>query len=67
MSAEGSLTARRIATLCNLRTRWIAEYPAILVVDPERARHHAEAVADLDQLIANLTGLARSSAVFESV
>jgi hypothetical protein len=59
------LHQRRIAALQNLRTRWIAEYPAILAADPVRARHHAEALADLEHLIGALKGKPITPAVFE--
>ena len=66
--AYALLPAHRITTLHNLSHRWIAEYPAILTADPERARHHAEAIADLELLIAELLRKAPAiPAVFESV
>ena len=38
---------QHLAALRDLRSRWIAEYPGICAADPERARHNAEAIADL--------------------
>lgn len=70
MSAEALSHDQRITTLRNLSHRWIAEYPGILAADPERARHHAEGIRDLEQMIVALMGKPRPPsvpAVFESV
>lgn len=70
MPTDALLPEQRIATLRNLLDRWIAECPAILAADPERGRHHAQAIADLEQMIAALMGKARRTAipaVFERV
>ena len=45
---------QRIGVLRGLLARWIAELPTIRAVDLARARHHAEAIADLWQLIDSL-------------
>jgi hypothetical protein len=37
-----------------MRDRWIAEYEVVVDLDPVRAAHHAEAIADLGCLIARL-------------
>ena len=42
---------QHLDTLRKLRERWLAEYPSIRSADPERARHHAEAIADLQHVI----------------
>ena len=45
---------RRVAHLYGLLARWTAEYPAILAIDRERARHHFEGILDLQSLIRRL-------------
>jgi hypothetical protein len=45
---------RRLATLRDLLDRWVAEYPLLLTMDPERAAHHADAIADLHLMMQRL-------------
>ena len=49
--------------------RWSAELPAVQAVDPERARHHQQALVDLRQLIDRLEAQQAASlpVVFEGV
>jgi hypothetical protein len=44
----------RVAALKRLYADWAIEFEQIRDRDPERARHHAEALADLEGLIRRL-------------
>ena len=52
--AEPSINERRLVVLRSLLDRWIAEHPAILSVDAERAQDHQQAIASLRQMIGSL-------------
>jgi hypothetical protein len=60
-TAMSQLTAayrgQQLAALRRLHDRWTADLPAIVEVDAERARHHAEALEDLRRIIARLERL----------
>ena len=60
---QDSWHERRIAILHSLLARWIAEHPAILAVDAERAREHQQAIGSLRQMIAALEDEALPEAV----
>ena len=45
---------RRLVVLRSLLDRWVAEHPAILAVDAERAQEHQQAIASLRHMIASL-------------
>ena len=53
MSSEGAVT-ERVAALKRLYAAWETELEQIAAHDPERARHHAEALLDLQNLIRQL-------------
>jgi hypothetical protein len=54
MFAETTIRGQRVAQLSAVLERWTAEYPAILAIDPERARHHLAGIVDLQSLIDHL-------------
>ena len=54
MRVETTTPGQRTAQLQELLERWAAEHPAILAIDAERARHHLEAIVDLQSLIHQL-------------
>ena len=60
---DTSWNQRRLVNLRDLDQRWIAEYPAILDIDLERARHHEQAIADLAHLIVAVEGQPRAYAI----
>ena len=54
MFVDATTLGPRLARLSAALERWTAEYPAILGADAERARHHLEAIADLQAMIHQL-------------
>jgi hypothetical protein len=60
MVVETTAHGQRVAQLHALLERWTAEYPAVLAVDAERARHHLEGIGDLQSLIAQFQARERA-------
>lgn len=63
--AEPSINERRLVVLRSLLDRWIAEHPAVLAVDAERAQDHQQAITSLRQMIASLEAGAERKASSE--
>jgi hypothetical protein len=63
--AEPSINERRLVVLRSLLDRWIAEHPAVLAVDAERAQEHQQAITSIRQMIASLEAGAERKASSE--